>query len=188
MQNQHLLGFPVSRDLAAPLKCWAGGSGLSLVQNWAEGLPLHPSNTFLRLLYSLACFIFSFPPKSHSLHYRCLSGRVRSLRLVCILPHRSFLPEAFRWAVPPPALPRLADRSLTPLGNVLHPLFPPVFSCFGRVLSPQLSHSFSHLCLQDSFLSSKRRIKEFSEMKFVLARSPCLQPELGTQLRSANTC
>lgn len=91
---------------------------------------------------------------------------------------------------PHPPTASLAGRSLIPHVHAQHPLLPPVFSRFGLVLTPQLSHKFSHLCLQTSLLSSKRRIKRIKRDEIWTApgTEPSLQPELGTQLHSANTC
>lgn len=117
---------------------------------------LPPSSFSSHLFYLQLSSKIPFPP----LQMPCQVS-VRSVLLCCVPPHRSFLPEAFGWAgsVPTPPTASLAGRSLIPHVHAQHPLLPPVFSRFGLVLTPQLSHKFSHLCLQTSLLSSKRRIK-----------------------------
>ena len=147
------------------LKVLGWGWGLWLVKTGPRRSPFSLS-TLSSVFFILSLVLFSaFLPNPFSPLQMACPVSVRSLRLVCIPRHRSFLPEAFRWAVPPPALPRLADRGLTLLVLVRHPLLPPVFSCFAQVLTPAkpfVSHLFSAV---------RGWYKEFSEMKFVLARS-----------------
>lgn len=114
------------------------------------GLSLVPTSSYQYFPRSFlsSCFMLSFPLKSHALYYKSPSYfSPRGL-------NPSFLPEAFGAPTPTPSL---AVQSNTPF-NAWHPLFPPVFCCFGPVLTPQLGHKFSPLCFQVSFLSSKKDV------------------------------
>lgn len=77
-------------------------------------------------------------------------------------PHHTFphaastLPFFQKLSVPPPRPPASRWQSNTPF-NAWHPLFPPVFCCFGPVLTPQRGHKFL-LCVSKSLSSAVRRM------------------------------
>ena len=130
-----------------------GPGGTLKVLGWGWGLWLVKTrprrsrfslSTLSSVFFILSLVLFSaFLPNPFSLLQMACPVSMRTLRLVCIPRHRSFLPEAFRWAVPPPALPRLADRGLTPLVHVRHPLIPRFLLLWASPHSPAKPFVFS---------------------------------------------
>lgn len=149
------------RDLRAPLKHCQGGEGSHYCETGPRSSPfvlsISSSLVFLFSLVLFAAFLQNPIPSTTD----ALSGQCEICSALLCPTSPVLSPRSLRVGgqCPHPPTASLAGRSLIPHVHAQHPLLPPVFSRFGLVLTPQLSHKFSHLCLQTSLLSSKRRIK-----------------------------